>query len=289
MLHVFLLNVNAGKNNIYKVGKIIDDYCTSMLANYTIDYVYQKEDTQKIIDKYKCFKDVTIYSVGGDGTLNNIINCIANTDMKLNVIPVGTGNDFYKSLNNYKNSKIDLGKVNDKYFINVASFGIDAEIANTANKLKLKNIKGKFVYSFSIIKNYFPYKSINVDINNVNKLITILTICNGSYYGGGYNIAPTAELNDGLFDVYLVENLNKIEILKLMLKLIKVEHINDPNVKFYKTDCINIESPLEINCNLDGEIIKGKKFDFSINKNAISLSNDELKINEYLKSLRIIK
>ena len=49
MLHVFLMNVNAGKNNTYSIGKIINEYCTSILVNYAIEYVYKKEDTQKVI------------------------------------------------------------------------------------------------------------------------------------------------------------------------------------------------------------------------------------------------
>lgn len=289
MLHVFIINVNAGKNNSIHLNNVVNDYCANLGVNYKIEYVYQKEDTKKITEIYKNFNDVTFYSVGGDGTLNQIINCIVGTNIKLCVIPAGTGNDFYRSLSKYNGNKIDLGKVNDKYFINVASFGLDAEIANTANNIKNKKLVKKLSYPIGIIKEFLPYNPLKTNINDQNKLITILTICNACYYGGGFHIAPEASLNDGLFDVYEVENLNKIETLKLMLKLLKSKHTNDKNVNFYRTDNLTITSDYNLKCNLDGEIVIGNSFSFNIEKDAITLSNDELKIKELLKYKKLIK
>lgn len=289
MFNVFIVNVNAGKNNSNILNSVINEYCIDKGVNFKIEYVYEKEDTKRITNLYKNFEDVTFYSVGGDGTLNQIINCIAGTNIKLCVIPAGTGNDFYKSLNEYSGNKVDLGKVNDKYFINVASLGLDAEIANTANDIKNKKLIKKLSYPIGIVKNFFPYKALETSINNQKKLITIITICNACYYGGGFHIAPEASLNDGLFDVYEVENLKKIETLKLILKLLKETHTNDKNVNFYRTDNLIITSDYNLKCNLDGEIIIGNSFDFSIEKDAITLSNDELKIKELLKYKKLIK
>lgn len=289
MLHVFIINVNAGKNNSILLNNVISGYCSNLGINYKIEYVHEKEDTERITNIYKNWNDVTFYSVGGDGTLNQIINCIAKTNIKLCVIPAGTGNDFYKSLNEFGGNKVDLGKVNDKYFINVASIGIDAEIANTANIIKNKKLIKNLAYPIGIVKEFFPYKAIEAYINKTKKLITILTICNASYYGGGFHIAPEASFNDGLFDVYEVNNLSKLETLKLMLKLLKAQHTGDKNVNFYRTNQITITSDYDLKCNLDGEIILGNSFDFSIEKEAITLSNDELKIKELLKYKKLIK
>lgn len=289
MLHVFIINMNAGKNNSYPIGKIINEYCKSKNVDFSIHYVINKEDTAKIINKYKKCDNTTIYSVGGDGTLNQVINCIANTDLKLNVIPAGTGNDFYRSLENYNGNRVDLGKVNDNYFINVASVGIDAEMANTANKLKKTNISSDLVYPISIFKNFFTFKPIKLDVNGAHQISTLVTVCNGNFYGGGFNISPISRLNDGLLDVYEIGNENKLQILKIFLQLLKGKHINNSKVKLYKTDKISINSPIVLNCNIDGEIIRGKNFDFKIEKNAINLDNDELKIRKMLRDKRIIK
>lgn len=289
MIYVFILNMNAGKNNSYLIGKIIENYCKEKKVNYFINYSYSKEDTVKTIEKYKNLNNVAVYSVGGDGTLNQIINSIANTNLSLSVIPAGTGNDFYRSLSVHNGTSVDLGKVNDRYFINVASFGIDSEIANTANIFKNKNIKGNLVYPLSILKNYFTYKSQNINIDNTNKEITLLAVCNGRFYGGGFEISPNSDLNDGLFDIFEVGDINKLKTLNLLLKLVKGRHINDELVKIYKLKTLQINSEEDVICNLDGEIIKGKNFNFSICENAIKLYNDELKIKELLRHKRIIK
>lgn len=288
MLQVFIINLSAGNKKGFEIGNVITEYCKSINSDYIIEYVKEKNDTTKIINQYKDFNDVIIYSVGGDGTLNQVVNLVANTNLKLSVIPTGTGNDFYKSLVNFNGDKIDIGKVNDKYFINVASFGIDSEVANTANILKNKKIRGSLVYPISIVKNFCTYKPMKLNINSEEKLITILTICNASFYGGGFNISPNSSLNDGLFDIYTVEKMNKICILKLFYKLIKGTHVNDKKVMMYKTDKINVSSDIDINCNIDGEIIVGKTFDFSIQNSALNIYKDE-KIIGLLKSKRIIK
>lgn len=64
MMHVFILNVNAGKNNSYLIGKIIEEYCKLQRVNYFVNYSYTKEDTEQIVNKYKSLDDVVIYSVG---------------------------------------------------------------------------------------------------------------------------------------------------------------------------------------------------------------------------------
>ena len=146
MFNIFIINLNAGKKDGKLIGNIINEYLlTKSVFNYEIFYTETKEQTDIILNKYKnIYENINVYSIGGDGTLNSVINSIANTNMKLSVIPLGTGNDFYKSIENFDKDKIDLGKVNDKYFINVASIGIDAEIAGKiAEKLGYMNQEEK--------------------------------------------------------------------------------------------------------------------------------------------------
>lgn len=290
MNYIFIINPTSGNNKGIEVGKVIEEYCKSIKVQYKIIYTNKNNDAKNIAESYKSYENSIIYSVGGDGTLNEVINGIANSKVKLGLIPIGTGNDFYKTLIDFKGDKIDLGKVNDKYFINIASLGLDAEIANYANKLKKYNLPNNIVYVSSLAKNYFSYKPIKLGINNIYKDTTILTICNGKYYGGGFKIAPNSKLNDGMFDVFDVKSLNKLEIINLLAKLVKAKHIGDKNINFYKTDSLYVNSSIPINCNIDGEIIKGNYFNFSIEKEAINIdSKDQLKINEFLRVKKIIK
>lgn len=289
MLNLFIINENAGRRNADFIYELIKNYCDSKNIDYQVFKTTKKEDTKIIIDKYKDINDLTIHSIGGDGTLNEIVNCIAKTDIKLNIIPAGTGNDFYRSLNGFDGSKIDLGKVNDRYFINVASVGIDAEIASTANNLKISGLKGKLVYPTSIVKNLCTYKNIETSVDKKEKYITLFAVCNAMFYGGGFNISPNSRLDDGLFDVYEIEKLNKLEILKLFSKLIKGTHFKDKKVNIYRTNKVNITSKNNLKCNVDGEILVAKELNFSIIKKCINLDNDELGIKKLLKKNGVIK
>lgn len=289
---IFIINPVSGKNKGIIIGKVIEEYCKVNKLDYKIIFTNKKDDAKNIAKIYKDIPNATIYSVGGDGTLNEVVNGLANSQSNLGIIPVGTGNDFYRSIDSCYNQKIDLGKVNDKYFINVASLGLDAEIANYTNYLKTRNFPNKLVYILGIIHEYFSYKPINVNVEGETKDTTILTVCNARYYGGGFKIAPKAKLNDGLFDIIDVKSLNKLQIIGLISELVNKKHLESKNVDFYRTDSIKISSLIPLNCNIDGEIIKDTDFNFTIQENAINLDNnstDYINICNLLKQKRLIK
>lgn len=290
MNYIFIINPVSGKGKGREVARIVNQYCIDKNVDYKILYTTEKGDAEYLASLYKNSKDNIIYSVGGDGTLNEVVNGMVNSYASLGVIPAGSGNDFYKSLKINDNSIIDLGKVNSRYFINIASIGLDAEIAKSANNLKNYNMPNDLVYIMSLFKNYFTYDYEKIKVDDIYKYITILTICNGKYYGGGFEIAPNAKLNDGMFDVIETNRLSRLKIIKLLCKLYNALHINDMDVKYYKTNNITVESQLELNCNIDGEIITGRTFNFSTVPNALKLyKDDELKINQLLKEKKIIK
>lgn len=283
MRYIFIVNPVSGNKSGIKSAKVIDKYCKTLGVCYKIIYTKHAKDATRIASSYSD-KNTVIYSVGGDGTLNEVINGMVNKDSYLHVVPIGSGNDFYKSIKEYPTNKIDVGKVNNKYFINIASVGIDAKVALDAIKLKEKNVPSSLIYVVSLIYNLFRFKNINLNIDNINTQITLLTICNGRYYGGGFKIAPTAKLDNNLFDVYTFETHNKLDLLKALYKLLKGTHMTDKNVNFTTLNQILIDSDIDLICNLDGEIIKSKKFDFSVINNSINYKiNDELHINKVLK------
>ena len=290
MKHIFIVNPVSGKNKGIVAGKIIEEYCKNINIDYKVIYTTKKDDAEKIASLYKDNYDNIIYSVGGDGTLNEIVNGMAYSNASIGVIPVGSGNDFYKNLLNSNINKVDLGKVNNRYFINVASLGLDAEIAKYANEIKKYKIPSKMIYILSIVKNFFVFNNIEVSTESLTKTRTIVTVCNGKFYGGGFKIAPNADLNDGLFDVLEVGDLNKLEIIKLISKLVTGNHLNQKKVEFYRTDNVKYYSDIPLCCNVDGEIIEGISFEFSLKKDAIKIhQEDDIKVNKLLKEKRIIK
>lgn len=218
---------------------------------------------------------------GGDGTINRILNCIIYTKNHLGIIPVGTGNDFYKVLNQSNDlfTKIDVGKINHKYFINVVCFGIDADVGNNVKVLKSKIIPLNQRYNASVLYTFFKYKNKELEFifneKKQNGKFTTIAVCNGRYYGSGYNIAPTSVYNDGLFDIYYVKNLKKFFLPRLIMKMKNGKHENSKYINKIQTNEVIIKSQKDIVCNMDGEEMVDNTFSIKIIPNAISIYNNQ--------------
>ncbi len=271
MKRIFIVNPTAGNGKALKVGKALFEICESEGLDYEIVYTKTPGSAKKIAQQHRSnFGETIVYSVGGDGTLNEVVNGIVNSGSVLGIIPAGTGNDFSKIMNktirtnNSGIERIDIGKVNERYFINVASLGIDAKVAKRANQLKEKSVPSSLVYYLSALIEAIKLESIKLKVDGKKdfKNFTMLAVCNGAYYGGGIAIAPNASINDGVFDVYEVPNINRLQLLKLFSLLLKHRHGSSGLINYWKTDFLEVESLVPLLCNIDGEIIEDRKFKF---------------------------
>lgn len=281
MKHIFIVNPISGKGKTLKAVDRIKKVCEEENLDYEIYFTEYPKDATKIARKYRFTKNI-IYSVGGDGTLNEVLNGIVGTKNLLGVIPAGSGNDFYKTLSKIDEEYpvIDIGKVNDRYFINIISIGIDAEVANNVSLIKKRKVPTNQIYNASLIYTFFKYKYKDIELSIDEKeqkkgKCTILTICNGQVYGGGYKIAPSAKLTDGYFDVYYVEKVNKPQLPSL-INMLK-QGIHEKHNKVHKSQAtkIKFKCDKELVCNIDGEIMTAKKFNVKIIPNAITIYNNK--------------
>ena len=139
MKYIFVINSFTIGDRLDKLVKKIEKTSKMFKLDYIIEINNKNYSTEDILNKYKDGKNV-IMAVGGDGMINRVLNGIVNTKNILGFIPYGTGNDLYKtalrSLDEL--TKCDIIKINDRYFINVACFGIDAEVANNNNYMNSK-------------------------------------------------------------------------------------------------------------------------------------------------------
>ncbi|MBE0451154.1 MAG: diacylglycerol kinase family lipid kinase [Clostridia bacterium] len=214
-------------------------------------------------------------AVGGDGTLSELINGLdytLNTIYKVGIIPWGTGNDFIKSLNNEKNIVkilnnvvenrlriIDLGKVNEHYFINVCSFGIDGPIIRDTEKLK-KVFPGHPAYLISTLKSGLIFKAqqtkVTVDDREYKGNMILIAVGNGKYIGGGMNVCPDAKIDDGLFEVCLVNNVSKLTFMKEIGKVYKGRLGEVEEVIYDRGKEISIQvEGIQYQINVDGNLI----------------------------------
>jgi diacylglycerol kinase (ATP) len=231
-----------------------------------------------------------IISVGGDGTINEIINGILTSQNQpaLGIISAGWANDFIKStsiptdiyqacqvIKKGKTKNIDVGLINNRiYFANVCGIGFDAEIAALANQIKTDHPHWKalsaYVYVFATIRKLLPtlpYFQTKVTIDNqvIEGQMLFLAIANGRIEGGKFNIAPEAEIDDGLLDICLVGKMGRIRCLYLLPKAIQGTHRDVQEVSFFRGKEILVESEKPITAQVAGEmLIPQKKYHVEI-------------------------
>ena len=194
MKYIYILNRFSLKDKLNPLVKKIEKVSKSKKMDYKIEINDWKTSTEDIVRKYAKEK-VTLLAVGGDGTINRVLNSMNMKKNILGFIPYGTGNDFYKACQeclNEKENPIDLIKINEKYFINVACFGIDADIGNNDEVIHSKWIPEKQRYNMSLVRHFLSYKTKPAVVKYNGKTwkeeMTTIVLCNGRYYGGGYKV-----------------------------------------------------------------------------------------------------
>lgn len=242
-------------------------------------------------------------AVGGDGTVNEVINGLIendkllNPDLNLIVFSQGTGSDLIRSLNisskveelvniikRNRSRKIDLIKVgyinneNDnkhRYFINAADCGLGAEVAARVNKSN-KLSDGSLTYLTAVFSALFKYSNRNVQIKADGKMIydgqlNTAVIANGKYFGGGIKVAPEAELNSGKMNVVLLKDFSRIGIILNLIKGYRGSHLKHPKVESFTAKKLEIYSEPKMNLEVDGENIAETPVYFSILKDKLSV------------------
>lgn len=212
-----------------------------------------------------------VIAAGGDGTLNEVINGLAEQPYrpKFGVLPMGTTNDFARAIGIPKTidqacdilcdgtfMPVDIGKVNDNYFINIAGGGRLTELTYDVPS-KLKTMMGQLAYYMKGIEMLPSIRPVNVRIEYDGKLfegdIMLFLVSNTNSIGGFDKLAPDASINDGLFDMLILKKTNLADFLRLARLATKGEHINDPNIVYKKASRIKIEAHDKMQLNLDGE------------------------------------
>lgn len=281
MKYIFLINSFTLKENINELIHNIKEYCEKEDISYEIEINNESNSTEDILKKYNKTRYI-IFSIGGDGTLNRVVNCLARTNNVIGVIPYGTGNDFYKTMKKQFKKGInecDLIKINNRYFINTACFGIDADIAYNKETITSKLIPRSQKYNASIIKSFLNFKSRFFRVNINNKVIennfATVVVCNGCYYGNGYKIGANSKLNNDLVDVYFARDINRFSLAKLILKMKNGNHENDKNIFKVQTDKLSIKLKEKVKANIDGEILEDDKFNIEVLSKKIEIFYDE--------------
>lgn len=275
----FIYNPYSGENLILsKLDKVISLH---QEAGYTIvPYrITAGEDVGVALNDIKDGNYKYILIAGGDGTVDSVVNAMAKSGISLpiGILPVGTANDFSKFLGmpsdveeackqilSSEVKSVDLGSINDKYFVNVASTGLFTDVSQKTD-VNLKNTIGKLAYYLKGLEELPNFRKLHVNILSkeveFDGEMYLLLVFNGAT-AGNFNLATKADACDGLLDIIIFKAVQIYELLPLFIKVLKGEHLDSNKVLYFKTDYLKVECHEDIVTDIDGE--KGPDFPLEI-------------------------
>ena len=290
MKHIFIINPAAGKyDHTVEFSQKIKEVFASRQDEYMICVSKKPGDCRAIARKWaETGEELRFYACGGDGTLNGVVNGAAGFDnVSVTHWPCGSGNDTIKMFTDYERfsdlealldgeeARFDLIRCGDVRSINILSIGFDARVANDVIHFKtLPKVTGKQAYLLSVGSNLFRGLSahyvVTVNGETIDADETMICICNGRWYGGGFNPVPEAEPDDGILDVLLVKKVGLARAVTAIGDYQKGKYKKHPTIiRHVQCSELTIESDEESVVNVDGEIIRVQKADISVEPKAI--------------------
>ena len=294
MKHLFIINPAAGGyNRTDEYSEVIHRICRARKLDYTILVSTAPGESVRISRKAaeltaRAGEELRVYGCGGDGTLNEIVNGTLGFDnVAVTVFSGGSGNDFVKIFNEPKaffdlnrlldadEATFDLIRCNDDVSVNICSVGLDARIGtDVANYKRLPLLHGFRAYAASTVVNVIrgigePY-TVEINGERIDGEQTFICVCNGRYYGGGFNPIPEADPTDGMLDVLIVKKVSRLEVTGLIGKY-KAGRYKELSAvaRYFKTDRVKITCQKPAAINLDGELRMAKEIEMTVAKEKV--------------------
>ena len=226
-----------------------------------------KDDEIRLTEKAINLGAKKIIAIGGDGTINKVASVLANTEIILGLIPMGSGNGLAKHLGismnplkalqralNGNPTKIDACTINNKMFFCTAGIGFDASVAETFDN---RGKRGLLNYIIAIILTIRNYKPIEIElVSGEKEELFLLTFANANQYGNNAFIAPNANIQDGLFEIIKIKKNNIFILMSISIRLFLKNIHNSMGVNITTANIENIKYSACQPLHIDGESIK---------------------------------
>lgn len=287
----FILNPIAGKGKGTKITPKIKEILKKLSIPPDNLKISQYPGHATELAKAHLIENSAIFCVGGDGSLNEIINGISyGNSVSLGVIPIGSGNDFARAIGNLKSNfslenylvsensvKCDIGYIRvvldgkpilDKKFVSSLGIGFDALVAFKI--ISIKVLKGLALYLASVIASLFSYKApkgtLEIPEHNIklNDKFFLFAVGNTETAGGGFKLNPGAKINDGYLNLCFAKDISKWTVLKVLPSAIPGTHIKDKRVFTYRFKNLTYSTAEKIFLHIDGEAIELEEGDKQI-------------------------
>lgn len=280
MRHLFIINPAAGKkDSTAQLEAMLDQ----LSVPHEVAYTKQAGDAQRIARQAaEAGEPVRIYACGGDGTLNEVVNAVAGCGhVAITNVPKGTGNDFLRifgpefrtlfydleALAVGPQTTFDLIDCNGKLGIDVVCCGLDARVGAGVHRYKrLFLIPGIGAYILSLLEHVL-FRGMNqpmsVQMGDIQWEgdTTLLCICNGRHYGGGFNPVPEAMPDDGILDMLLIPGISFFTFVRMVGKYASGQYKQLPQyIKDYHGQRVTFRSTQELTAVVDGEMMRSREF-----------------------------
>ena len=228
---------------------------------------------------------------GGDGTVSSVVDFLANRDTVLGLLPLGTANDFARTLEipqeiedacltiaEGKVVDVDLGLAGDNYYVNVASAGLGVE-ATRALSPWLKKSAGPLAYPVAAVRTFFRHEPFSARLTfpdgdhepeGYRRLLQV-AVGNGRFYGGGMVVAPESGIDDRTLDVYAIELGRQRDLFGVARYLRSGDFIRMDNVHHFRTSRVRLETDPELPISIDGELVTTTPQNFSVVQDALNV------------------
>ena len=286
----FIINPKAGSGKTILNIDFLGAYFKE--PEYSLCVKYSKYKKQAIELTQNSIKEgaQTIVACGGDGTINEIASCLVGTNIKLGIIPIGSGNGLAshlmipqvlkKAIEVIKNDDvvtIDVGRINEQYFFSNTGMGFDANVIKNYEALKKRTIIGYIKASFKSFNEYKKERDVKISIDRNHIILNpfLVFISNSNELGFNISLTPEASLMDGQLDVIIVPEISKIKMLLFgALMLIRKSHWLK-EIKTYQTKNIEIyrNEGTFLNSQIDGEFhkVEDKKISISVLEKSLDI------------------
>lgn len=289
---IIIYNPNAGRKTLTKKIPMLQELLLTRYGiNVDIIATSLEVSAEDIAFKAAVKGYETIIAAGGDGTVNEVLNGIVKSEraVKLGIYPAGTVNDFgsflkipkniyhFGALINRGNSmRIDIAQGGQRYFLNIAAAGLLTDVAYRVSH-ETKTVLGKFAYYIEGLKEFpkqlfSPFK-VELQYNGISEVREILffLLGNSPCVGGFKSLIPGATINDGKFDLLLVEKSQLIDAASIFFMSLTGEHIKHPNLKCIQVEEVNILAEANLNVDIDGELGGQLPMNFRVIKERIEI------------------
>lgn len=279
-------NKHAGKKRTGKILNELANFLNSRAITFEIfDTTIDANAAKTLVRLDQSYTDLII--IGGDGTLNEAVNGLS-LDIPVGIIPAGTGNDFIKNVEIGKTRKeqfdtaingqikrIDLGKCNDRIFLNGVGIGFDGQIVEDMFSKRVPILTGHAAYYYHVLRILGGYRpkpfNYKIDEEQFSKELILLTIGNGTTFGGGFKLMPDAKIDDGLLETCAIGDLSPLKRFLNIHRLSNGSHVKLPMVEMQQAKLIHFEKNDLLFAHIDGERMGQPPFDIKIMPQALQL------------------